>query len=65
MVSGVGMKRMSDTVFVSRVVLIHTYITMDGLHWDQSDMWRLTLDVCEWYGVGCLFVDVFHELRLP
>jgi hypothetical protein len=52
-------------VFVSDFVLVHTFVTMDGLHWDQSDKWLSIPDLCYWYGVGCLFIEILHELRLP
>lgn len=44
--------------------LVITYTLMNGFDWDRSKGFLKSLDVCDWEGVGCLFIDVVHEFRL-
>jgi hypothetical protein len=47
------------------LVAIYMYATMGGIHWIQNQEWTGQRDICEWFGVGCVFIDIVHALQLP
>lgn len=52
-------------VVISVIAFTATFVELDGPHWTNNDKWGDTPVLCDWYGIGCLFVDVPHELTLP
>jgi hypothetical protein len=44
--------------------LIDIYLTMDGIHWLNSEDW-LSEEVCSYFGLSCGFIDVVVTLRMP
>jgi Leucine-rich repeat (LRR) protein len=37
------------------------YITMNGIKWIRQDNWLNSSDICEFYGVECIFIDMLVE----
>jgi Leucine-rich repeat (LRR) protein len=52
-------------VYATFLYMMEAYVLMDGLHWTNSAGFMENTDLCSWFGVRCLFIDVVHELRLP
>jgi hypothetical protein len=47
------------------MVASYMYATMGGVRWIQNQEWTGQREICEWFGVSCVFIDVVHGLQLP
>jgi hypothetical protein len=54
-----------EAAFKNLFVLAFIYITLDGVNWTQDDEWFEDAEVCNYFGVGCVFVYTLSELNLP
>ena len=52
------------SVIVDWFTLAYTYVTMNGINWDRSDMWLNSVQTCEWYGVYCHFYNTLSKFDL-
>jgi hypothetical protein len=65
---GVRVENLLDAptdVLANIFVLSFIYITLDGVNWTQDDGWFEDAEVCNYFGVGCLFIDTLSEVNLP
>ncbi|KAL3920777.1 MAG: hypothetical protein SGILL_003086, partial [Bacillariaceae sp.] len=44
--------------------LAYFFIEMVGVSWSNNDLWYQNFQLCQWFGVQCLFLDTFSSLDL-
>jgi hypothetical protein len=43
----------------------YMFISMSGIDWHQNEGWYKSVDICNWFGVDCLFLETLSEVLLP
>jgi hypothetical protein len=64
-VDWVDFQKAPASIFSNVFALDYVFITMGGLDWLQNEGWHANVDICNWFGVDCLFLDTLSELVLP
>ena len=52
-------------VFADVFVICQIYVTMGGINWTRNDGWFGSTRLCEWHGLGCIFLGVYSQLSFP
>ena len=46
------------------VALAYFFIDMAGVAWIDNSLWYQSVQICQWFGAQCLFLDTFSSLNL-
>jgi len=65
---GISLQEAMETPISAQLdmlVLLVVYSTMGGLEWGQSEGWYGHIDVCNYFGIDCIFTDTISRLWMP